>query len=612
MKDTLEKLLKVAELIKCTNEISEITQLLECEEDSKLLVAVIGEFKTCKSSLVNRLLYPGIIEHDLQLNSTAIPIYYEYGKELSLSVSPYEKDQEKYDQDELSVSLQYTFSDKQKIVYNNPDIHVIKSLTSSDINEEQNQIASSYARANVFLPNDLLRGITIVDTPGINSQNASLTQITCNLLPDVDIGIFCSSFRQLSNFEVQFIKKHFGNKTNIGLLICINFDSDFHTINSAENLRVTITSQLKNLGLENFYIDFFDVNEIHQNLSTNIHNLTLEGCQLNSMCNPYHNRQDINDIWNSPKDFIKRMADLITYFAAYKKQQNQNQKLRDVYRRISEMIKANEIYLQKNKLIDFKHSNSFIQYKQKVLIDLFHLEKWLFEHLQFTQLIIHKQLRLRLHEYLQNYCHGLVSCKNLQEIRSKSLFNGNFSFDGLQDVINEIEAYAMTSIIKLDSLFVEKLDSIFLEYLGVRSSELELSVFSGISGYKHDEKSIIDLKDFKFDFMNLLLTLLQPFELIIPKALGAQILHLYAEQIFEASFNKTSPVLEEQLHATYQELDKKVLDNINRIKLEVLKMLNYSMSDLKKYGLIYTNARQELAKIQIPECEEREISLNSE
>ena len=126
--------------------------------NAPLKIAVIGQFSSGKSSFLNALLGQNILPSGI-IPITAKVCELCYGKNTFLQINYKDGAQE---------------------------------LTTIDFLTKQSEKITQIDYFKLYAPNEILRHITFLDTPGFNSQNAQDTDISNNILQAVDGIIWLS------------------------------------------------------------------------------------------------------------------------------------------------------------------------------------------------------------------------------------------------------------------------------------------------------------------------------------------------------------------------------------------------------------------------------------
>ena len=147
------------------------------------IICVVGEFKQGKSSLVNALLGEGICPVDDDLATSALTLI-RYG-------------------DERRVEIRRRVGEDTVV-----EVSAVESL-SEWVSEAGNPgNGKGVERVDVTLPNAMLKGIALVDTPGMGSLGAGHAAATLSFLPFADALVFVSdASAELSALEVDFLRR---------------------------------------------------------------------------------------------------------------------------------------------------------------------------------------------------------------------------------------------------------------------------------------------------------------------------------------------------------------------------------------------------------------------
>ena len=165
-----------------------LSELLARLQEERFQLAVLGQFKRGKSTLVNALLGLNILPTAV-VPLTAIPTFIYYNDNLSVTVCFLDKKKEKV-QFEGSIENLNDFLDKYVTETGNPE----------------NKLGVSHVE--IYYPSKLLqKGFVLIDTPGIGSTFQHNTEMTINFLPQCDAALFVTSTDPpITEVEVNFLK----------------------------------------------------------------------------------------------------------------------------------------------------------------------------------------------------------------------------------------------------------------------------------------------------------------------------------------------------------------------------------------------------------------------
>ncbi len=156
--------------------LNEISQKLSLQGNSDLIqetinhlatdtfgVAVIGEFNRGKSTVINALIGKGILPMDILPTTATL-------NKITFSVEPY-------------IDILYKNGMTEQIGIEQLESYVTK------LSKEYEEKAKTISEATVYYPvNYCKNGVTIIDTPGLNDENA-MTEVTLSVLSKVDAAI---------------------------------------------------------------------------------------------------------------------------------------------------------------------------------------------------------------------------------------------------------------------------------------------------------------------------------------------------------------------------------------------------------------------------------------
>lgn len=151
------------------------------ESDRPLLVMVMGEFKTGKSTFINTILKDDLLKTD-SVPATAVVTLLRYGDEKKVLLH------------ELSGEVKpYPFEK-------------IDSITAEgDASKEQLRRSLDYVE--LFYPNEMLKRINIIDTPGLNVHKDSHVKSTTNFQSAADVVLWVfNAARSVTRTEIAEIE----------------------------------------------------------------------------------------------------------------------------------------------------------------------------------------------------------------------------------------------------------------------------------------------------------------------------------------------------------------------------------------------------------------------
>ena len=158
--------------------------------EGRLNLAVLGQFKRGKSTLLNALLGVEVLPSSV-VPLTAIPTFLKSGKSLSARI---------------------TFnSEKEDTYFEAKSVDELRSFVSYFVTEEKNpKNEKDVLEVIITIPdNQLLKNrVVLIDTPGIGSTYKHNTEATLNFLPQCDAALFVvSADPPITEVELEFLKQ---------------------------------------------------------------------------------------------------------------------------------------------------------------------------------------------------------------------------------------------------------------------------------------------------------------------------------------------------------------------------------------------------------------------
>ena len=178
----LHQLLKLSEEISLVNTAESIRETLGKAKDEHFEVAIVGEFKRGKSTLINALLGQEVLPADV-LPATATL------NRVTYSTEPY-------------VQVEYKNGDSEKVDIDRLEDYVTKLTSESEMKAE------TVREATVYYDTEFCRNnVDIIDTPGLNDDE-QMTNVTMSIIPKIDAAVFVISANSpFSQFEKEFLEK---------------------------------------------------------------------------------------------------------------------------------------------------------------------------------------------------------------------------------------------------------------------------------------------------------------------------------------------------------------------------------------------------------------------
>ncbi|MGN0607927.1 MAG: dynamin family protein [Oscillospiraceae bacterium] len=180
--DCLHQLREYSEELELSNTAQSIADTIEKIADEHFEVAIVGEFKRGKSTLINALLGEEVLPADV-LPATATL------NRVTYSETPY-------------VEVEYKDGTSENVDINKLADYVTK------LSYESEKRAESVKQATVHYATDFCKNnVDIIDTPGLNDDE-QMTNVTLSILPEIDAAVFVISANSpFSQFEKEFLEK---------------------------------------------------------------------------------------------------------------------------------------------------------------------------------------------------------------------------------------------------------------------------------------------------------------------------------------------------------------------------------------------------------------------
>ena len=180
--ENLTQLKEYCEYIGLEHTAKSIGETIEKIAKEHFEVAIVGEFKRGKSTLINALLGQEVLPADV-LPATATLNRVTYSEE------PY-------------VMVEYKNGEEEKVDINKLADYVTK------LSYESEKKAETVKQATVYYDTAFCKNnVDIIDTPGLNDDE-QMTNVTLSILPEIDAAVFVISANSpFSQFEKEFLEK---------------------------------------------------------------------------------------------------------------------------------------------------------------------------------------------------------------------------------------------------------------------------------------------------------------------------------------------------------------------------------------------------------------------
>ncbi len=196
---------------------------------SGLKIVVMGDFKTGKSTLINRVFLKKDLLPVEYKEATAVPTRIREGALRMLAYKPGEK--------QAAVDLAEV------------DADTLAGYITAPSDKARAALAEQFSYIELSIPGVLPEGITIVDTPGLNTTNASVMRSTEEEARSADGIIYVTRAATLSMSELESIRSFSGNQLQKFPLHVVLTAEPTQAPWQVEEVRREIEAQLGNEGI---------------------------------------------------------------------------------------------------------------------------------------------------------------------------------------------------------------------------------------------------------------------------------------------------------------------------------------------------------------------------
>jgi predicted GTPase len=172
-----------------TRHAENLSELNKRLDQGKIHIAVLGQFKRGKSSLLSALLGEEVLPTSV-IPLTSIPTYIRFSHSRYIRV--------------------HFDNDKKDDVFTSDSSEEIRMFLSRYVSEEENPgNRLGVESVELYFDSGLLRqGAVLIDTPGIGSTHLHNTEATLNFLPQCDAALFLvSADPPITEVEISFLNQ---------------------------------------------------------------------------------------------------------------------------------------------------------------------------------------------------------------------------------------------------------------------------------------------------------------------------------------------------------------------------------------------------------------------
>lgn len=199
-----------SEQLTLSSSIELIEQVAIRLREHRFTVAVVGEFKTGKSTFVNALLGVDVVPTDV-LPATATLNRITYGLESSIEVI-------------------YKDAHRESVAFDKLKEFVTKEYVTTDLLETIDEVVVNHPAPY------LLNNVDIIDTPGLNDES-SMTSVTLSVLPKIDAAVLViSGLSPFSEYTRQFLEERLLSADLGRVIFLVNRIGQLGSVDSADRI----------------------------------------------------------------------------------------------------------------------------------------------------------------------------------------------------------------------------------------------------------------------------------------------------------------------------------------------------------------------------------------
>ena len=231
-------------------------------------IAVVGAFKTGKSTLINAAFLGTEVLFADPLEATCVPTELAWGERPLLKIFPYMEELQPTVDSDGTISVR--IGEEPAVEVSAPTPNDIRTETSAATPAEREFKAKRISRVRLETPLESLKGITILDSPGIDSTSGAVVDAALRIVPRCDAVIFVTRGGQLSQAEEDFLKSGVLDQGITRALVVVNHFDNVNPLNAEGRKKhvEALKEKLKNMGRGHLPIVSVDAREWLKALET--------------------------------------------------------------------------------------------------------------------------------------------------------------------------------------------------------------------------------------------------------------------------------------------------------------------------------------------------------
>ncbi len=232
-------------------------------ENPQYRVAVVGEYQVGKSTLINRVFLGDkpLLTEGRGLCTTAVATDVEHGLTPKLDI--YHWADVAHSTETLVKSI------------DNPTAEDVNDATVSSSMDTRSDLAKKVSRVRLAVPNEALRGYTVIDTPGLDDPNQELLDnTTWRIIPGADVALLVvTGDKTLGDRQLSLLRKEImGNAGIARIMVLASFNARKMDQDAEERKAIldNIKAQLVNIGRENIPVEMYCFDSAIEDIMSNV------------------------------------------------------------------------------------------------------------------------------------------------------------------------------------------------------------------------------------------------------------------------------------------------------------------------------------------------------